>query len=484
MVFTERVPDGLQRAWRSLRRQPPASGAGRWSNRTAAFEARFLTAAGSLAGTVRNHLDLGPGDDPAAVAANLEEALFLVVDSTLATCPLAVSDLLPALLELAPRVGKLPDLALVPDADQLAPDLRLQLADLALEHLGDLPADDRRAWTERLLDILDADPAPLDEPHAEQRRCWLAASLADRDLDDPEAVLARWEVCDRPEQMQARRHWSRLRRLELLAGCDRRRPDVPAAHRARTLAVGLPRDGGDELAVRLAAALATLDYRAPVADPDQAWYSGAVADDGTVQVVCWWGACPRDVLRWRPTTSPDALLARLRASGGRVIWQGDTVPTALSDVGGTTPLGRPLAPFLEVLLEPLLPAAGWSDELGHGLALARSGPWRQDWRPDLGLALLTPPGQDGRLQAMQQAAGVGPRCRPALARGAPSRGHGRPGPAGRAGGAGPTRPCGGGVPAHGRCPRCAGQGSRRRELRGLDPALAVDPSGPPGELGR
>ncbi|MEZ4388621.1 MAG: hypothetical protein R3D98_13840 [Candidatus Krumholzibacteriia bacterium] len=401
IVLTERLPDGLGQAWRRLRGQPRPDATGRWQARDAAFTAAFATAARDLAVMVRGRLDLGPGDHPEATARALEEALFLSVDSRLVNCPLTVADLLPPLLELAPVVGRLPDLDLVPDAAELAADLRVGLADLALRHLEPLPDAPRRAWTVRLLEWLDHEPEPLPEPALENRRRWLAARLADRDLVDPAAILVRWEACDRDDQPADRRRWSRLRRLELLAGCDRRRLDIPAAHTARTLALGLPRDGSDQLAVRLTAALAVIDYRAPVADPARTWYSGAVAEDGCVRLVAWWGPCPRDVLCWRPGTAVEPLLARLRAAGDRVVWPGHQCPaTFVAAAGGHAP-GRVLLPLLEVMLEPLLPAEGWTEEIGRGLALARSGPWRQDWRPDLGLVELTPPGLDGELQPEQ-----------------------------------------------------------------------------------
>lgn len=407
VVLTERIPDGLHRAWQRLRGEVTARPGGRWDARRQAFAQRFEVAARELAFRARARLDLGAGDDPDGAARDLEEALFLAVDSTLATCPLAVSDLLPALLSLAPHTGHLPDLALVPGPAQLPVALRLQLAELAVANLADLPAAVRKAWTDHLLMVLDAEAADAD-PTLEPRRCWLAARLADRDLEDAALVLERWEACDQPDLPGGRRHWARLRRLELLAGCDRRRFDVPAAQAARLLAVGLPRDGGGELATRLAAALAVLDYRAPVADPDLTWYSGDVDPAGVVRLVAWWGDCPRDVLCWRPGTPVAALAGRIAAARGRVVWAGDQVPGHLVDAlaacgdAGSPSYGRALRPFTMALLAPVQPAGAWTDEVARGLALARSGPWRQDWRPDLGLADLTPPGLDGHLQPDQQ----------------------------------------------------------------------------------
>ena len=199
----------------------------------------------------------------------------------------------------------------------------------------------------------------------------------------------------------SRRRLARLRRVELLAGCDRRRPDVPDIAAARELARGFPRDD-DALDVRLDAALAAMDHRAPVAEPTRLWCSASAAPDGSVRFVAWWGDCPRDVACWRPGTPTASIAAFASGLAGRLVWLGEgPPPTLVTAWTGAVP-GRALSPLAELLLEPLLPADGWHDDLARGLALARSGPWRQDWRPDLGVASLAPPGQDGRLDAQQE----------------------------------------------------------------------------------
>ena len=61
--------------------------------------------------------------------------------------------------------------------------------------------------------------------------------------DDVEAVLERWALVDDPAAPEPRRHWSRLRRLEILSGCDRHQRPIPRHEQARRLADALPPEG-------------------------------------------------------------------------------------------------------------------------------------------------------------------------------------------------------------------------------------------------
>jgi hypothetical protein len=425
VLLSETIPDGMLRVWRRLRRRE-AGGPGRWQARVDGFVRRYADAAAGITRRADVQRDLAAGADPHGARDLLEEALFLAVDSRLVTCPLAASDLLVALMRLTPETGRLPDLDLVPAPAVMAASVRLELAELASAGLAAVPAVEARPWAERLLELLDAADAAdatdagdagdagaspgeddgtretlLWSPRLQPRRLAAAADLADRHLEDPRAVLARWTACDVAEVPPARRRLARLRRVELLAGCDRRRPDVPDIAAARELARGFPRQD-DALDVRLEAAHAAMDYRSPATEPARSWCSAAAAPDGSIRFVSWWGDCPRDVARWRPGTPTAPIAAFVDALAGRLVWSGDGPPPTLVEAWAGDAPGRALAPLAELLLEPLLPADGWNDDLARGLALARSGPWRQDWRPDLGVAVLAPPGQDGRLGERQQ----------------------------------------------------------------------------------
>ena len=78
-------------------------------------------------------------------------------------CPLAASDLLVALMRLAPETGRLPDLDLVPAPTAMATRVRLELAELASAGLAALPAAAARPWAERLLELVDAGDASLQQ---------------------------------------------------------------------------------------------------------------------------------------------------------------------------------------------------------------------------------------------------------------------------------------------------------------------------------
>jgi len=397
VLLTETLPDGLRRFWRRARHQEQAAAPGRWTRAREDFVLAFGDASEAELVRASRRLDGDLHHEPESTRALLERALYLSVASRLAARRLPVSPLVAAIFDLLPLTGRLCAPDLVDPAGDLDPGTRLAIATRACDHLDRLPPADRAAWCERLLAVLDA-AAPTSAD-----TLWLAARLADAHAPDAGTVLGRWQACERDEMTGRQRDWSRLRRLEILAGRDPRRPAVPRPAAARALAATLPRSGDDELAARARQATALLDHRHPVAGTDRRWLSAAAADDGTVHAVCWWGEEPRDVAVWRPAEPCDDLVALVKAAGGRLVWRGAAVPDAVVARWDEDVRGRPLDPLVEAILEPLLPRDGWQEPLGRRLALARCGPWRQHWREDLGHPLLQPPGQDGRFAPAQSA---------------------------------------------------------------------------------
>jgi hypothetical protein len=405
VFLSETLPDGARRVWNRLRGGGGAAGPGRWELAEGDVAAMFGERADSLLRRLDRQFELGLETEPEQAHRLLAAALYLAVDSALVERRPPVTPLVTGLFELLPTVGRLADRDLVrPDLD-LDPDARLRIASLARDHLGRLDAAERSAWGATVVALLDHDGGEWTAEQEGTRR-WLAAALVDTHAHDVPEIVVRWQRVDAPVAPPAHRHWSRLRRLELLAGCDRRLPPVADHRTARQLADQLPADGDDELANRRRAALAVLDHRRPQAAPDRGWLSAAANGD-TVHVVYWWGAEPRDAASWRPADPLPPFADLLAAAEGRVIWSGEAPPPRVPspDTGADHDAapwpGRALDPYLEAILEPQLPAEGWHEELARRLALSRSGPWRDGWRSDLGHPDLAPPGQDGRLRPDQ-----------------------------------------------------------------------------------
>lgn len=406
VFLSETVPDGARRLWHRLRRRPrdgaQTSGelAGRWQHATAEFHVDFRSRGEAVLRSAERQIAASVTADPAAAAALLCEAMYLSVGSRLATRRLPAAGLLQALFALLPASGRLCDHDLVTAELALPAALRLQLAQQALPDLNRLPQGERAAWTRVLLTLLE-DPDGDWQPGTGPARRWLAARLADTYSEEAAEVLPRWQACDEAQQPEANRRWSRLRRLEILADRDRRRLAVPSYREAHRLAALLSPSADPEEEQRCREAMAVVDYRRPRATPPQSWITATVTADGAVLAVYWWRDEPRDVARWRSGDSPLEIEEFLAAAAGRVLWSAggaDLAPPAGWPENGR---GQALVPFLETMLEPLLPAAGWSDEFATRLALGRCGAWRSGWRADLGHPLLAPPGQDGRLLAEQ-----------------------------------------------------------------------------------
>lgn len=395
VFLSETVPDGVGRLWqRVTRREQPPAIVGRWQRAETEFRSWFGERAAAVVQRAERVLELGPGHEPETSFTVLDAALYLSVGSRLAERRLAAAPLVGALFDLLPATGKLCARDLVTPALGLEPALRLRLADSALDGLARLPHGEQADWAGTLLAVLAAEGDWSESALVE--RDWLAASLSDRYREDAAEVLAAWRACDTTPQPDARRQWSCLRRLEILAGCDRRQLPLPRYGEAHHLSWRLPRDERSPLWQRARRALAVIEHRQPPGEPSRGWLSAVAGAEACVRLVYWWGAEPRDTAVWRPEFGADALAEIVAAAGGRVVWGGDGGQRPLDagwPVGGR---GRALAPYLEALLEPLLPPSGWNDEFARRIALARSGPWRDGWRDDVGHPLLGPPGPDGR----------------------------------------------------------------------------------------
>lgn len=409
VFLLETVPDGLQRLWQRWRhreQRPDDPHRGRWERACTLFIDDFRRRAETLLRRAEQQLATGQTSatatvDPSATAGDLSSALYLSVGSRLNERRLPAAPLLVALFDLLPASGRLCDPDLVDRRLELDPAVRLRIGTRAVSALAQLPPALQPSWAGILLDLL-ADPAAAWQPGTGVQRRWLSACLADRYLEDPAAVLDLLAACDEPEQAEANRRWSRLRRLEILAGRDRRRLAVPGYAEAHRLAALLTPAADDQEERRCAEAMAMVAYRRPQAEPSRGWISATVASDGAVLAVFWWGDQPRDVARWRPQDGAAVIREFLAAADGRVLWATDSLPEAVVAAWPEAGRGRSLTPYLEAVLEPLLPASGWTEALGRRLALARSGGWRTGWRADLGHALLTPPGEAGRLAPEQE----------------------------------------------------------------------------------
>ena len=411
VFVSETVPNGLRRLWRRFGGEIRAGEPGRWERAVAEFTSSFRSRAEAMVQQAARQLDLGFEAEPETSFDLLSAALYLSVGSRLCERRLAAAPLLAALFELLPVTGRLGDRDLVTEDLVMDASTRLHVAGLARDHLGRLPDDERNGWAATIIELLDAPHDSWSPTHESDRR-WLAAGLADVHFEEVDEVLSRWAAVDAATIPDPRRHWSRLRRVEILGGCDRRRPAIPRHEEARRLAADVPDEGDGELARRLRDAREVLAHRRPQAEPDRGWLSAARGDDGLVRAVFWWGAEPRDVAvwsveEWSAGDRPPPESGFIAAAGDRIIWQDEVVsrPEAASkSTDSRSPLaipGRVLQPYLEAVLEPLLPAGGWSSDLAHRLALARSGPWRDGWPADLGHPLLEPPGQDGHLRPEQ-----------------------------------------------------------------------------------
>ena len=250
------------------------------------------------------------------------------------------------------------------------------------------------AWARTLLDLLapayfpDADPRgrpPLVDRHAQR-------PPSRRPARDPRAVTT--NASRAPSSRRPRAAAARARCVET-ARQRHRRPISPCRTIARRAPCSPRREDaepGTPAYERLAQARAVLDHRHPRGPglgvgvhrrrrprapgavvgrmPARRRRRGARARTRSRCAICWRrsGAAPLGRARRRRRLSPRRWARRPVRSGAGA---------AALGAAGTARCPR----------DPLTPQTSWR------LALARSGPWRDDWRPGRGHPLLTPPGR-------------------------------------------------------------------------------------------
>jgi hypothetical protein len=314
-----------------------------------------------------------------------------------------------ALLRTARHTGRAFDRDLLRADLPLTAEDRLWLVRTGDEVLSNAPAGDgregfaREDWARTLLELLALEH--FGEGGLEDERRWAVAALSDHHLSDPREILGRYEAClARATILPIRAAAARARCVELLGNVTDDNFPVPRYREARAvLAAAADAESGTPQHDRLCEARAVLDHRHP---SGPAWASASAAPDGRVQFVLWWGECPRDVASWCEGEDDSFLRDLLAPAQGRLVWAEPGPSVALTAVLGTPACGRALAPLLAVLLEPRLPADALTPPSVTSpafwrLALARSGPWRDDWREGRGHPRLVPPAADGRLDTRQ-----------------------------------------------------------------------------------
>lgn len=405
VFVSETVADAARRLWRRARGQSldEALAAGRWPAAAAAFRAEFQARSDAV---VRAAARAGEAPDAApdpALLPVLSEALFLLGGSQLhPSDPAAAARALRAAVAAASRgVRPLPPALLrhdlpLSEEDRVGVGRRAVSWLPALAAAGDASGAQVGELAAAVLRLLAAnwfDPAG----RFAVERAWLEASLTDAHLADPAAAVRLYRsylthfapAAGRAEA--ARADAARLRLAELLGNVDAFHFPVPQY--AEALAC-LPAACAPELAGRERVVRRALAYRRPGAGAAGAWATVAVHPEGVVWVL-WWGESPRDVARWRPGDDAEPLRRFLAPCGGRVVRE---------DAGGrwaeaaTAPelLGLAVAPFLEALLEPQLPAAGLTPAARAGLAAFAMEPWRREWEGGVGHARLAPPRGESR----------------------------------------------------------------------------------------
>ncbi len=416
VFFTETSVNLARRLADALtRRERPDAEAGRWERAVEALRRDFRTEAEAAVARARRAADLRPEDNPETNQPVLAAGLYLVIASRLAPRdPAAAVPLVKALLRTARHTGRAFDRDLLRADLPLTAEDRLWLARTGDEVLVNAPAGDGHdgfapeAWARTLLELLD--PAHFPAGGLEDERRWWIATLSDHHLADPREILARYDEClARASLPHARAAAARARCVELLGNVTGEHFPVPRYREARAvLAAADDAEPGTPEHDRLGEARAVLDHRRP---RGQAWASASTAADGRVQLVLWWGECPRDVASWGEGEDLEALREWLAPAEGRLLWAEPGPAAPLVAALGAAACGRALSPLFAVLLEPRLPAEALTPTSSWRLGLARSGPWRDDWRQGRGHPRLVPPAADGRLDVGQT------QVEPALAAG-------------------------------------------------------------------
>lgn len=405
VFVSETVADAARRLWRRARGQSldEALAAGRWPAAAAAFRAEFQARGDAVTRAAARAAEAPDAAPDPALLPVLAEALFLLGSSQLhPPDPAAAARALRAAVAAASRgVRPLPPALLRHDLP-LSEEDRVGVGRRAVSWLPALAAAGTASGAQvaelaaavlRLLAANWFDPAG----RFAVERAYLEASLTDAHLADPAAAVRLYRsylthfapAAGRPEA--ARADAARLRLAELLGNVDDFHFPVPRY--AEALAC-LPAACAPELAGRERVIRRALAYRRPGTGAAAAWATVAVHPEGVVWVL-WWGDSPRDVARWRPGDDAEPLRRFLAPCGGRVVRE---------DAGGrwaeaaTAPelLGLAAAPFLEALLEPLLPADGLTPAARASLAASATAAWRQEWESGVGHARLAPPRGESR----------------------------------------------------------------------------------------
>jgi hypothetical protein len=402
VFFTESITDGLQKLLRRRRPEGDDDHAGRWERRSGAFRAGFL-AAGEVA--VREGVrlaELRPEDDADANQPIIEAALFLVVRSRIfPEEPASAVPLLKGLFRTAARTGRLFDVGLVRHDAPLTEEDRLWLArrggDLleVFAEQGQLPRGSQpaREWAAAVLQLLHPRYFGTSSRMAEER-AWLEAVSADRLLGDAAGSVTLYRAyLEASPEPGPRADEARVRTLELLANIDGGHFPVPRYDEALGALQSAGLAPGSELAGRYSTAVARIEHRRP--DPDAgsrpaAWASAALGGDGTVLVVYWWGAEPRDLAAWKPGDDPEALDLFLEPCGGRVVLRDDATAAAVGEAWEQGANPWPVTRLVEALAEPDLPRSGLDETALRRLAAGESGPWRAGWRRELAHPDLRP----------------------------------------------------------------------------------------------
>lgn len=405
VFVSETVANAARRLWRRARGQSldEALAAGRWPAAAAAFRAEFQARGEAMVRAAARAAEAPDAAPDPALLPVLTGALFLLAGSQLhPSDPAAAARALRAAVGAASRgVRPLPPALLRPDLP-LSEEDRVGVGRRAVSWLPALAAagaatgeqvGELAAAVLRLLAANWFDPAG----RFIVERAWLEASLTDAHLADPASAVRLYRsylthfapAAGRAEA--ARADAARLRLAELLGNVDAFHFPVPRY--AEALAC-LPEACAPEFAGRERVVRRALAYRRPGAGAAGAWATVAVHPEEVVWVL-WWGESPRDVARWRPGDDAEPLRRFLAPCGGRLLredaggrWAGAAAAPDL--------LGLAAAPFLEALLEPLLPADGLTPAARASLAASATAPWRREWEGGVGHARLAPPGGESR----------------------------------------------------------------------------------------
>ncbi|RKZ20026.1 hypothetical protein DRQ50_00780 [bacterium] len=374
---------------------------GRWDRREAAFRSDFLAAGETRVREAVRLADLRPEDNAETNQPLLTGGLHLVARSRIfAAEPASAVVLVKGLIRTAHRTGRpFPVDLLCHDLPFSAED-RLWLARKGVSMLeGFLEQDHMQPgstaaheWTQAVLRILDSDYFH-EGARLEEERAWLEARTSDRLLGHAEVSLSRYAdyLCLRPEP-SPRSDEARVRMLEMQANIDKRHFRVPGYEAALGALQSAGLAPGSEAAGRYQVAVACIEYRRPEPSPgdeSSAWATAALTSAGDVAVVIWWAGTPRDLALWRPGEDPARMVDFLAPCGGRVVAaDGDTVH-AVGDTWLTVPGPWPVLEYAAVFIPEAAGADGFEQNLAR-LCAAESGPWRADWRRDVGLPELTP----------------------------------------------------------------------------------------------